>query len=414
MTPESGPSSRAPLLPVAEALSRILAAGHARPREIEAVPVAEANGRVLAADLVALRTQPPADVSAMDGFALSAADTHPSGKPLRILGESAAGHPFAGSIGPGEATRIYTGAVVPKGADAVLLQERACVEGDFLTSEIALASGTFVRRAGRDFRAGDIRLHAGQRLTPGAIALAGAMNHAEIPVFRRPRLAILATGDELVAAGSRAAQSGIVATNAYAIAAMARAAGAEILDLGIAADNEASLNAAFDRAADWPADCLVTIGGASVGKHDLVRPVAAARGARLDFYKIAMRPGKPLNFGALGSMLLAGLPGNPVSALVCARLFLLPLIAALQGDPAAGEDISEPAILAGGLPANDERQDHLRAKLVRDTSGRMTAMPFSDQDSSLLSVYAAADALILRAPHAPAAKAGEPCRIMRL
>lgn len=404
----------APLLPVADALARIIAAASARPRAIEQVPVGQADGRVLAADLAAQRTQPPADVSAMDGFALRAADTNPPGKPLAIIGESAAGHPYGGVIRPGQATRIYTGAVVPEGADAVLLQERAQVSGDALRSEITLTAGTFIRRAGRDFTSGEVHLRAGTRLTPGAIALAGAMNHAEIPVFRRPRLAILATGDELVAAGSSAAQTGIVATNAFAIAAMARNAGAEILDLGIAGDNEASLNAAFERALAWPADCLVTIGGASVGKHDLVRPVAAARGALLDFYKIAMRPGKPLNFGTLGPMLLAGLPGNPVSALVCARLFLMPLVAALQGDAAAGMESPDLARLGADLAANDERQDHLRARLTRTSSGEIIATPFGDQDSSLLSVYALADALILRVPHAPAAKAGETCRILRL
>lgn len=406
-------SGRSPLLPVAEALARILTAGRAHPRTIERVPVSEANGRVLAVDLAALRTQPPADVSSMDGFALRASDAAQPGVRLAIIGESAAGHPFAGTVGAGEAIRIYTGAVLPEGADTVLLQERATVSGDWLTPEIALAAGTHVRRAGRDFTEGHVALHAGTRLTPGAIALAGALNHAEVPVYTRPRLAILATGDELVAAGARDAKTAIVATNAYAIAAMARAAGADILDLGIARDTEASLEAAFDAAAGWPADCIITIGGASVGKHDLVRPVAAKRGAKLDFYKIAMRPGKPLNFGTLGPMLLAGLPGNPVSALVCARLFLMPLIGALQGDARAGMDDAEPAVLGQNLPANDERQDHLRARLSRAPDGQLIATAFADQDSSLLSVYAAADALILREPHAPPAAAGDPCRILR-
>ncbi len=408
------PARRPPLLPVAEALGRILAAARNRPHVVESVPVAEANGRVLAADLAALRTQPPMDVSAMDGFALRAADTDPPGKPLRIIGESAAGHAFAGALLPGEAIRIYTGARVPEGADAVLLQERAGVSGDVVRSEIPLRPGTFIRRAGRDFAAGAVMLRAGTRLTPGAIALAGAMNHAMLPVFCRPRIAILATGDELVAAGEPGASEAIVATNAYAIAAMARAAGAEILDLGIARDSEASLNAAFDRASQWPADCLITIGGASVGKHDLVRPVAAARGARLDFYKIAMRPGKPLNFGTLGPMLLAGLPGNPVSALVCARLFVMPLIGALQGDLAAGCEAPEPAVLGSDLGANDERQDYLRATLMRHPDGALVARVGPDQDSSLLSVYAAADALIIRPAHAKPAKAGDACQILRI
>lgn len=402
------------LLPVAEALARILAAGAAHPRDIERVPVEAAAGRVLAADLVARRTQPPHDLSSMDGFALHAADTDPPGKPLRIIGESAAGHPFAGTVGRGEAIRIFTGAILPAGADAVLLQERATVSGERVASEIALGPGTSIRRAGRDFSAGDVLLGAGTRLTPGAIALAGAMNHAAVPVFRRPRIAILATGDELVTPGAAGAAEAIVATNAFAIAAMCRAAGAEVLDLGIARDSRESLEAAFDAALGAKVDALVTIGGASVGKHDLVRPVAAARGARLDFYKIAMRPGKPLNFGALGPLLLVGLPGNPVSALVCAKLFLMPLVAALQGDATAGRDESEPARLGADLPANDERQDHLRAALARAADGMLVATPPADQDSSLLSVYARAEALILRPPHASAAAKGDICRILRL
>ena len=402
------------LLPVAEALARILAAGAARPRDIETVAVQEAAGRVLAADLAARRTQPPHDVSSMDGFALQAADTAPPGKTLTIIGESAAGHPFAGKVGPGEAIRIFTGAIVPEGADAVLLQERAEVSGDHVTSQIALAPGTSIRRAGRDFRLGEILLTVGTRLTPGAIALAGAMNHATVPVFRRPRVAILATGDELVAPGTAGAEEAIVATNAFAIAAMCRAVGAEVVDLGIARDSRESLEAAFDAALAAKVDCLATIGGASVGKHDLVRPVASARGALLDFYKIAMRPGKPLNFGAMGPLLLMGLPGNPVSALVCARLFLMPLIAALQDDSSAGQDESEPAVLGADLAANDERQDHLRATLSRTSDGALVAMPPADQDSSLLSVYARAEALIVRAPHAPAVTKGQICRILRL
>lgn len=406
-------AGRSGLLPVEDALVRILAAAETFPKDVEMVPVAEADGRVLAGDLVALRSQPPADVSAMDGYALQAADTDPPGKPLRLIGESAAGHPFSGAVQPGEAVRIFTGAVVPPGANAVLLQERAAAREGTVCSEITLAPGTFVRRAGRDFKAGEIGLRAHLRLTPGRIALAGAMNHAEIPVFRRPRVAILATGDELVAAGATSAPDAIVATNAFAIAAMARAAGAEVRDLGIARDTESSLNAAFDVAEGWPADVLVTIGGASVGKHDLVRPVAAARGAKLDFYKIAMRPGKPLNFGRLGAILLVGLPGNPVSALVCARLFLMPLLAALQGDGEAGADVGEPAFLGRALPANDERQDYLRATLTRDADGRLIATPPGDQDSSLLSVYAGASALVIRPPFAPEATTGSPCRILK-
>ena len=404
---------RPALLPVVEARARILAAADAFPKTIEEVPVAEAAGRVLARDLVALRTQPPVDLSSMDGYALLATDTDPPGKPLQLIGESAAGHPFAGALSSREAIRIFTGAAVPPGADAVLMQELAEAADGAVCSTVTLKPGTFIRRTGRDFSRGHVGLKAGTRLNPGHIALAGAMNHAVVPVFRRPKLAILATGDELVEPGAATPDAEIVATNSYAIAAMARAAGAEILDLGIARDTESEHHAAFDRAESWRADVLVTIGGASVGARDLVRPVAQARGATLDFFRIAMRPGKPLNFGKLGAMLLAGLPGNPVSALVCARLFLFPLIAALQGDAAAGQDLSETALLGCDLPANDEREDYLRASLSRDAQGQLIATPFPDQDSSLLSVYAAAECLVMRPAGAPAAQAGEACRILK-
>jgi molybdopterin molybdotransferase len=415
--PAGGASGRSALLPVSEALSIILDIAGRRGREIETIPVAEADGRVLAMDLSARRTQPPFDVSSMDGFALQAADTDPPGKMLRLIGESAAGHPFSGRLNPGEAVRISTGASLPEGADAVLLQERAELAGDHVTSQIRLVPGTFIRKAGRDFAVDATLLHAGTRLTPGTIALAGAMDHAQMPVFRRPRLAILATGDELVPPGTPDRPDAIVATNGYAIAALCRAAGAEVRELGIARDTLESTNAAFDAAQDWPADCLVTIGGASVGIHDLVSEVAHRRGAKVFFRKVAMRPGKPFNFSTLGpdlSMLVAGLPGNPISSLVCAKLFLVPLIGALQGDAAAGQPERELVRLGADVSANDERQDHLRACLIRDGDGVLTATPLPDQDSSLLSVYARADALVVRPPHAPAARTGDFCQILRI
>lgn len=443
--------NREPLTSVEDALRHILDAAAAREHEIEMIPVEDGDNRVLARDLQAKRTQPPFALSAMDGYALRAADTEPPGRALRLVGESAAGHPFAGVVNAGEVARIFTGAVLPEGADAVLIQERAIARDGMVTPEIALQPGTFIRRAGRDFSTGETHLRAGTRLDPGGIALAGAMGHAEILVFRRPRIAVLATGDELVKPGETGNPDSIVATNSYAIAALCRRGGAEILDLGIAKDNEPSLKAAFARALAWPADCLITIGGASVGAHDLVRHVAAKLGARLGFYKLAMRPGKPLNFGSLSAAasalgearpqaqtrarayardsaeiessisaarnndtLLIGLPGNPVSSLVCARLFVSPLVAALQGDAAAGRDESEPAILDSDLKPNDERQDYLRASLSRDASGALLASPLPDQDSSLLGIYARAEALIIRLPHAPAARAGEACRLIRL
>lgn len=402
------------LLPVNDALVSLLAAAHARPRVVEHVPVQAAFGRVLAEDLAARRTQPPADMSAMDGYAVRTADVTEPGRSLRLVGESAAGHPYPGVVAAGEAVRIYTGAVVPVGADAVIIQENATLLDSTVTFSTAARHGQHIRRAGVDFADGNILLAAGTRLNAGQIALAGAMDHALVPVWRQPRIGVLATGDELVAPGAPRLPHQIVATNSYAVAAMVRAAGAEAVDLGIALDTEAALHAAFDRALADQIDCLVTIGGASVGAHDLVRPVAAARGAEQSFYKIAMRPGKPLNFGRLGNMLMLGLPGNPVSSLVCTRLFLLPLVAALQGDCTAGADESELAILGAAFPPNDERQDYVRVILSRGDDGRLQALPAGPQDSSLLSVLSRADGLLIRPPHAPAGQPGDPARVLRM
>jgi molybdopterin molybdotransferase len=406
------PAVKAPLLPVADALARILAGAKGRARHTEVIRVERADGRVLARDCASLRTQPPRDVSAMDGFGLRAADT--PGKPLTIVGESAAGHPFSGQVGPGEAVRINTGAYVPEGVDAVLMVEQAEISGEILVSTIPCPVGAHIRRAGQDFARGALGLGAGTRLTPGRIALLGGMNHAEVSVFRAPKIAILATGDELVAPGAATDDDQIIATNAFAIGAMARRAGALTRDFGIAKDTEASLHEAFDAMRDWGADVLVTIGGASVGAHDLVKPVAAARGASLDFYKIAMRPGKPLNFGAMEGALLLGLPGNPVSSFVCARLFLLPLVAALSGDARAGSEVPEAALLGAPCKPNDERADYLRGALSRDGAGALVATPHPRQDSSLLSAFAEAEVLIIRAPHAPRAEAGERVEILHL
>ncbi|MGL5447746.1 MAG: molybdopterin molybdotransferase MoeA [Rhabdaerophilum sp.] len=409
----SAPVAPSPLLPVPEALARILGTASGRPRDIETISIHHAAGRVLAADLIAQRTQPPYAVSAMDGYALRSEDAL-SNKPLRIIGESAAGHAFSGHVGAGEAVRIFTGAAVPAGADAILIQENADVEGDHLRPLSPVEAGKHIRAAGRDFMAGSTGLTAGQRLNAARLAYAASMNHAEVQVFRRPRVALLATGDELAMPGPDLAEESIIASSAIGLAAQVRAAGAEVIDLGIASDTEASLHAAFDMAEAIKVDLVVTTGGASVGKHDLVRPVLAARGSRLDFYKIAMRPGKPLNFGVTGPMLYLGLPGNPVSTMVCAQLFLLPLMAALQGDAEAGFDRREPAIAGQALPPNDLREEYMRATLSRDTAGRLVAMPVADQDSSLVSLYSAADALLIRPAHAPAEPAGAPCWIIRI
>ncbi|MFY8155988.1 MAG: gephyrin-like molybdotransferase Glp [Rhabdaerophilum sp.] len=402
-----------PLLPVAQALARLLARAEALPKQAETIPIIRAAGRVLAADLVATRTQPPFAMSSMDGYALRAEDCRP-GKPLRLLGESAAGHPFEGRLEPGAAIRIFTGAKLPDGADSVLIQEDAHAEGGLVTPASPAKPGGFIRRAGRDFTAGETGLSAGTRLSPAHIALAAAMNHACVPVYRQPRIALLATGDELALPGPDVPLAATIASNLIGLSALVEARGGVVLDLGIARDTPASLNTAMDRAMAEGADLLVTIGGASVGDRDLVRPVLTARGAVLDFYRIAMRPGKPLNFGSLGTMLYLGLPGNPVSALVCGTLFLAPLVLAMQADAQAGADRTRTALLGRDLPENDRREDYLRASLSIDAAGMPVATPFADQDSSLLSVLARAGALVIRAPGAAAATAGETCRILYL
>lgn len=401
------------LTPVADALAGILA-GASPIRERETVPLDRAEGRTLAADVAALRTQPPFPASAMDGFAVRAADVATVPARLALIGTSAAGHAFTGTVGPGQCVRIFTGAPVPAGADAILIQENARAEGNMVEALSPVTAGRFVRQAGLDFREGEVLLRAGRRLGPSAVALAAAMGHATLPVVRRPRVAILATGDELVRPGEPTGPDQIVASNTYAVAAIAERAGAEALDLGIARDDLPALTAAIDAARDAGADVLVTLGGASVGDHDLVQRALAARGWELGFWRIAMRPGKPLMHGRLGAMTVLGLPGNPVSSIVCSLIFLVPLVRALSGDPDAGAVATQPARLGVDLPANDERQDYLRARLSAGEDGTLVATPFPRQDSSMLRLMAEAEALVVRAPHAPAARAGDPCRIIRL
>ena len=400
------------LLPVDEALARILAA--ASPLPAETVRLADAAGRTLDADLAARRDQPPVAVSAMDGWAVRAADVAAAPATLRKIGTSAAGHGFPGTLGAGETVRIFTGAPLPAGADAVVMQEDAEAEGDAVTLRVAVPAGRHVRRAGIDFRAGDALLRAGDLIDAHRLALIAAMNHASLAVARRPRVAILATGDELVAPGVEPGPDQIVASNHLGVAAGVVAAGGEPIDLGIARDDHRDLAAAIRRAQDEKADVLVTLGGASVGDLDLVQEALGRAGMDLGFWRIAMRPGKPLMFGRIGGMIALGLPGNPVSALVCARLFLRPLLRALQGDPRAGDDPTSPGLLGADMSANDQRQDYLRATLTRNADGAPLLTPLAVQDSSVLRVLAAAQALIVRPPHAPAAKAGERCRYVPL
>ena len=396
------------MISVEEARSRILAPLRATPAET--VALASAWGRVLAAAVAARLTQPPADVSAMDGYALRAADGA-AGARLRVAGSAPAGHPWGGAVQPGEAVRLFTGSVVPAGADTVLLQEDAERDGDWVTVREACTAGRHIRRAGQDFTVGDVLLSPGRRLGARDIGLAAAANHPWLAVHRHPRIAILGTGDEIALPGEPIVPGGVVSSNAHAIAALVRAGGGEPTVLPMAADDPAAIAAALDGARG--ADMLVTTGGASVGDHDLVQQSLGQRGFVLDFWQVAMRPGKPLIAGRLGDMPVLGLPGNPVSALVCSVLFLLPSLGVLAGLPAAAPP-TQRATLGAAVKENDHRADHLRAHLALDGSGGLVATPFPRQDSSLLRLLSQAGALILRAPHAPALPQGAGVEIIRL
>lgn len=403
----------APHLTVAEALAQILATAPV-PLDTETVPLAEAFGRTLGRDLVALRTQPPFDVSAMDGYAVQAADTSRP-MPLRLVGQSAAGARFEGRIGAGEAVRIFTGAPMPEGGNAILIQENADRDGDIIVAREPVSAGRHIRAAGLDFAEGEIGLTAGTRLNPAELALCAAMNHPTLPLVRKPRVAILATGDELVAPGSIPGPDQIVASNTYGIAAIVQAAGGIPLDIGIVGDDLDRLVAAIAGARTARTDVLVTLGGASVGDHDLVQEALVRAGMDLLFWKIAMRPGKPLMHGRIGEMRVLGLPGNPASSIVCGTLFVRPLVRALCGDTRAAADPTEPARLAADLPPNDGRQDYLRGTLQFPPDGGLPiATGNRAQDSSMLRVLAGAGCLIVRPAHATATRAGDDCRIIRL
>jgi molybdopterin molybdotransferase len=399
------------LLAVSEALERVLA--QAEPLGAEDAPLLQAYGRVLAADVVARRTQPPADVSAMDGYAVRATDIAGAPARLKLIGEVAAGRAFDGTVGGGEAARIFTGGVLPQGADTVVIQELARREDDAVIVEKAAARGKNIRTEGLDFKAGDLLLPRGRRLAARDLALAAAGNYASVRVHRRPKLALFATGDELVPPGSTPDRGQIVYSNGFALTAIASAEGAEVIDLGIVPDRLEETVAAVRRARAATADILVTTGGASVGEYDLVQRAFAAEGMRLSFWKVALRPGRPLMHGRLPPMHVLGLPGNPVSAYVCGLLFLLPLLRRLQGRA----DVTlagEPALLDEDLPENDERTDYMRGRIVTHDRGVPIVRPFPIQDSSMLAPLAQADCLIVRESHAPASKAGERCTILKL
>jgi molybdopterin molybdotransferase len=396
------------MISVDEARERVLSA--LRPTAAETVGLSAGWNRVTAQPVVARLTQPPTDVSAMDGYALRSVDGGLSAT-LRVIGAAPAGHPFGGRVGPGECVRLFTGSVVPDGADAILLQEDASRDGDLVRVNEAVLAGRHIRRAGQDFSAGDEVVPASRRLTARDIGLAAAANHPWLVVHRFPRVAILATGDEISLPGEPIPPGGIVSSNSHALAALVRAMGGEPMVLPVAPDDEAVIAAVADQVQGM--DMLVTTGGASVGDHDLVIKSLQARGMTLDFWQIAMRPGKPLLFGQLGSTPVLGLPGNPVSAMVCAILFLVPALARLSGLPAAPPPTTT-AVLGAAVKANDHRADHLRATVTTDPHGRLVVTPFSVQDSAMLRRLAKADALVLRESRAPALDAGAEVRIIRL
>jgi molybdopterin molybdotransferase len=398
------------LMPVADALKAVLD-GATGLRE-EQVALDEALGRVLAQDVKALRTQPPDDMSAMDGYAVRAADATLSAK-LKVIGEVAAGRPFARTVQRGEAIRIFTGGVIPDGADAVVIQEDTARDGDTVVVNEAASAGRHIRRAGIDFREGEILLKKSHRLLDRDLALAAAMNHPTLPVYRRAKVAMLATGDELVMPGTAPGPGQIVYSNGFALRALARNEGADVIDLGIARDTVGETAQAIRRAIEGGADILVTTGGASVGEHDVVRQALEREGVEITFWKIAMRPGKPMMHGRRGALRVLGLPGNPVSSYVCAILFLAPLIRTLTGRTDTAWPLHD-AVAGRDLPANDLREDYLRASLQERPGLPPVATPVSHQDSSLLANLTRADALIIRPPHAPAAAAGAPCKVLKL
>jgi molybdopterin molybdotransferase len=367
----------------------------AKPLGGQDVPLAQANGRVLLRDAVAQRTQPPFAGSAMDGYAVAGAKP---GDQFTVIGESAAGHRFEGTVQPGQAVRIFTGAPVPDGAQRVVIQEDVTRTGDTITVLDSLEEGTHIRPAGNDFAAGH-RITAPRILGPNDIALLAAMNIPTVHVSRKPKVALISTGDELVMPGETPGPDQIIASNTFGLQALLHDLGADVRMLPIARDNEASLRTAFALSDD--ADLVVTIGGASVGDHDLVAKVSEDLGVARSFYKVAMRPGKPLMSGRFGDAMMVGLPGNPVSAMVCGHVFLAPVIRAMLGLPAAAQPRQQ-AVLSAPLKANGPREHYMRATLGPD--GIAAA---DRQDSSLLTVLAGSNALLVRPPHDPARANGE-------
>jgi molybdopterin molybdotransferase len=396
-------------LTVEEALRHILEG--AEPTGVEYIAIESARGRALAEPLSARLTQPSFDASAMDGFAVRGSDVAELPTRLVVIGEAAAGHPFCGAVAAGQCVRIFTGAPLPPGTDAVVVQENARREGASVVVEEGAPDPGHVRRRGLDFREGEVLLAPGLRLGPREISLAAAMGHDGLPVRRKPRVAVLSTGDELVPPGSTPGPGQIISSNHLGVAALAEATGADVELLGIARDTRESLHQHFAKAEGC--DVVVTIGGVSVGDHDLVAPVLEARGMALTFWKIAMRPGRPLMFGRLAGSRVLGLPGNPVSSLVCARVFLVPLIRVLLG-LAPGDERPLTARAAVSLEANGPRRHYMRATTRTGSDGIALVTPVRSQDSSLLAPLAQADCLLVRPPNTPALAAGSLVPILPL
>lgn len=395
-------------LSVEDAISRVLAGATPTPKED--VKLTESAGRTLATPLVAKLTQPPFDATAMDGYAVRAEDVATLPATLEIIGEAAAGHPFSGTLSKYQAVRIFTGAPLPQGADAIVIQENTTRKGNAVRIVEGTPEPAHIRPAGCDFKAGDGALEDGTKLEARHIALAAAMGHDTLPVHRKPSVAILATGDELVEPGTTPGEGQIVASNAYAIAAMVSAAGGEPRLLGIARDTKESLQQKITAAKD--ADILITIGGASVGDHDLVAPALKDAGFEMDFWKIAMRPGKPLTFAQRNDQRAIGLPGNPVSSIICTKIFVEPLITLMCGR-ATDRPATQTAQLAAPLGPNGPRQHYMRATLETASDGNgLIVHALENQDSSLLSILARSNALLIRPPHQDALKTGDLVTVM--
>lgn len=397
------------MISVEEALERILSKGSIT--DIEELPLNQCLGRILAQNITSRRTQPPQAVSAMDGYALRVEYAVEGNSVIRV-GEAPAGGSYDGVVNAGETVRIFTGGPVPAGADAIVLQEDVEIadDGAIIIGETA-KKDQHIRPAGVDFKEGDVLLEAGRQISAADVGLLASMDWPLVPARRRPKVAILATGDELVLPGEPLGPNQIVSSNSFALASLVEQAGGEALDLGIAKDVLDDIKAKTALAADC--DILVTVGGASVGERDLVQHALGEMGLTLDFWKIAMRPGKPLIFGELGEQLMIGLPGNPVSAMVCATLYLAPLIRSMLGMNTPSLPISQ-ARLGAPLKANKARQDYMRATLEPQEDATLNVTPFDLQDSSVLSLFAHADALIIRPPYAEEAAAGDMVPIIRL